>query len=396
MVLGVPQGSVLIPVLFNIFISDMDTGVRSELAKFLNDTKLWGRASAPEDRLVIQADLDRLQKWADINLMTFNIGKCKVLHFGGKNLQHAYRLDSATLTSTMAERGSGVMTGHKMHMSQQCDVAAGRANQTLACIHRCFSSKSQDVILPLYLALVKPQLEYCIQFWAPEFEKDVEKLERVQRRVMCIIRGQENRPYEERLRAIGLFSLEKCRLREDLVAAYKYIRGVHQDLRECLFTRAAQVMTRCMTNRSKEVILPLKVALVGLQLEYSIQFWVPHFKRDLDNLERIQRRATRMVRRLQAKPYEERSGALDLLSLCKRRLRDDLVATYKFIRGEQHEIGHALFTRAPLGVTRNNGHSLMKNRFRFVVPPNFSKQDSVDWGIALPSSASHSRKEKLF
>ncbi|XP_025065101.1 uncharacterized protein LOC112550990 [Alligator sinensis] len=84
-----------------------------------------------------------------------------------------------------------------------------------------------------------------------------------------------------------------------------------------------------------------------------------------------------MVGGLEAKPYEGRSGALDLLSLCKRRLRDDPVATYKFIRGEQHEIGHALFTRAPLGVTRNNSHSLMKNRFRFVVPPNFSKQDSV-------------------
>ena len=98
-------------------------------------------------------------------------------------------------------------------MSLQCDAAASKARKKLACIHRCFSSKSQDIILPLYSALVRLQLEYCIQFWTPEFRKDVEKLEKVQRRAMCMIRGQENRPYDERLRAMGLFILEKHRLR---------------------------------------------------------------------------------------------------------------------------------------------------------------------------------------
>ena len=106
----------------------------------------------------------------------------------------------------------GVIIDHKMNMSLQCYAAATEATKTLACIHRCFSSKSQDVILPLYSALVRLQLEYCIQFWAPQFKKDVEKLERVQRRATHMIRGQENRLYDERLRVIGLFSLEKHRL----------------------------------------------------------------------------------------------------------------------------------------------------------------------------------------
>ena len=150
--------------------------------------------------------------------MVFNTEKCKVLHLGKKNLMHPYRLDSAMLASTMEERDLGIIIDHKMNMSLQCDAAASNASKTLACIHRCFSSKSQDIILLLYLALVRPQLEYCIQFWVAAFKKDVEKLERVQRRATHMIRGQENRPYDDRLRAMGLFSLEKHRLRGDPMA----------------------------------------------------------------------------------------------------------------------------------------------------------------------------------
>ena len=89
---------------------------------------------------------------------------------------------------------------------------------------------------------------------------------------------------------------------------------------------------------------------------------MPHFKRDVDNLERVQRRATCMVKGLQAKPYEERLGHLDLFCLRKRRLRGDLVAAYKFIMGVQKGIGEALLTKVPLGVTRNNGHKLAESR----------------------------------
>ena len=162
---GVPQGSVLGPILFLTYINDLKDDISSKVLKFADDTQAFRKVTNVTDKQSLQDDLDKLVKWSEKWQMLLNFGKCKCIHIGHGNTDEEYKMWDAVLGRTTQETDLGVTFSADMKVSEQCRIAASKGNQILfysILIRRPITYKVKQLIVSLKKAIIRPHLEYCI------------------------------------------------------------------------------------------------------------------------------------------------------------------------------------------------------------------------------------------
>ena len=227
---GVPQGSVLGPVLFLIFINDLPDTINCTLKFFADDTKLYKVINTNEDSKNLQENIYKACDWATKWQMTFNTKKCKIMHIGPKETTEYFTKDSnniyTTITEVDQEKDLGVIFDKKLNFNTHISTKVNIANRNLGLISKTFIFMDQVMFLQLYKALVRPHLEYASVIWAPKYLKDSKAIENVQRRATKLLVQLQNKNYQDRLKRIGLPTLEYRRKRADLIQTYKLIKGI--------------------------------------------------------------------------------------------------------------------------------------------------------------------------
>jgi hypothetical protein len=257
---GVPQGSVVGPLLFAMYVDDLDTLMSGYCLKWADDTKIAHRIHRSHPSLAVEdltLDLESLEEWATTWGMTFNGNKSACLHFGHWNPEHVYRLGGADVPNVQVQRDLGVLISSTLKQEDHCLSKVKKAEQLLGVIRRSFIELDKETFLPLYFALVRPCLEYAVCAWSPHYQRDVDLVERVQKRAVKMVKGMRRlNTYEDRLRALGLQTLATRRLRADMIFTYRLLHGHLQVPVETLFKYCASDSLRGHCLKIRPVVNP--------------------------------------------------------------------------------------------------------------------------------------------
>ena len=249
---GVSQGSVLGPVLFLVYINDIGNNLESTVSLFADDAKVYRVLKAEEDVDALQRDMKHLGDWSGKWLLTFNTEKCKTMHIGRSNQQADYQLNGSTLGKTSQEKDLRLVVANDLKSSVHVTTVAAKANSRLGIINRNFSVLTKDILLPLYLSLVRPILDYGAKSWSPHLVRDIQALERVQRRATKLVPGLTQLPYESRCQRLGLQTLEERRVRGDMIQTFKLLHG-YEDVH---YTRFFELSANHLRGHSMKLSKP--------------------------------------------------------------------------------------------------------------------------------------------
>lgn len=251
---GVPQGSVLGPILFVIFVNDLPEHTISIAQMFADDTKLYRVIHNQHDRDILQQDLSNLKDWAENWKLQFNASKCKILHIGINNPHHEYHMGETgapPLEITTLEKDLGVLMDPELKFTEHVEKQVNKANKILGLIRRTFEYLDGEIMKRLFTSLVRPHLEFSNVAWSPRLIKDQRLIESVQRRATKLVPELKQLSYEERLRKLKLPSLYYRRTRGDMIETYKLMHG-HYTLNQDLVELHGQFTTRGHPLKAKK------------------------------------------------------------------------------------------------------------------------------------------------
>ena len=222
---GVPQGSVVGPVLFIIYINDLVANLESQASLFADDAKIYRIISTAQDTEILRSDMVGLKEWSSKWLLTFNSAKCKVVHFGRQNTRSDYTLNGVTLDISAVGKDLGVLISEDLKVASHVAATAGKANSRVSIIRRNFTYLNWKIVWALYTAIVRPLLDYGAQCWTPFLAKDIEQLGEGQHRTTKLVPEFAHFPYKDRCRVMGLQMLKDRRRRGDMIQVYKIFHG---------------------------------------------------------------------------------------------------------------------------------------------------------------------------
>ena len=228
---GIPQGSVLGPIMFVSFINDLPDIVDSTVYLFADDTKIFNVISEQKNKDTLQRDLQKLTEWSNTWLLRFHPEKCKHMHIGRRDSDPEYRYEllGRTLEKVSEEKDIGVTIDDQLCFNRHISDKVKKANSMFALLRRIFLHLDEKSFIPLYKTLVRTHLDYASSVWFPHKVKHIEMIEGVQRRATKQIPGLSDLSYEQRLRKLKLPTLKYRRHRGDMIEIYKIVSGKYDN-----------------------------------------------------------------------------------------------------------------------------------------------------------------------
>ena len=228
MISGIPQGSVLGPLLFVLFINDLPETIQNntDIYLFADDTKIFRAIYNYDDCQKLQEDLDSLYSWTNDSLLKFHPQKCKHMRISlHQSVPSPYHIgpEKHPVTYTSSEKDIGVIFDERLTFEQHLNEKINKANSIVGIIRRTFEYLDTSNFMQLYKSLVRPHIEYANQIWTPYLKKHITALENVQRRATKLIPSLKDLSYPERLRALNLPTLAYRRRRGDMIELYKIL-----------------------------------------------------------------------------------------------------------------------------------------------------------------------------